>query len=105
VLFPCQLDNEVEDCFRNKVGVNSTSITVKEKEVLDEDLDNTELGSFFVEHDPSNEVLPAKVMKIQNKGKARSVPTGKDLEKLEGIWRKVLLSLCQTLTTHLGIAT
>ena len=82
--------NEVEDCFRDKVGVNSTSITVK-GEVSDEELDNTELGSFFVEHDPSNEVLPPEVLKTQNKGKVRSLPTGKDLGKLEGIWKRYFL--------------
>ncbi|KAJ8421849.1 hypothetical protein Cgig2_014899 [Carnegiea gigantea] len=96
--------DEVEDCFRDNVGVNSTSITVKEKEASDEEPDNTELGSFFAEDDPSNEVLPPEVLKIQNKGKARRVPTGKDLEKLEGIWKKgdpqkipkaVLHQLCQ----------
>lgn len=96
--------DEVDDCFRDSVGVNSTSITVKEKEASDEEPDNTELGSFFAEDDPSNEVLPPEVLKIQNKGKARRVPTGKDLEKLEGIWKKgdpqkipkaVLHQLCQ----------
>lgn len=57
-----------------------------------------------MEDDPSNEVLPPEVLKIQNKGKARRVPTGKDLEKLEGIWKKgdpqkipkaILHQLCQ----------
>jgi len=63
----------------------------KEKEVLDVHLDNTELSSFFVEHDPSIEVLPPEVLKTQNKGKVRSLATGKDLGKLEGIWKRYFL--------------
>ncbi|KAK7292527.1 hypothetical protein RIF29_08309 [Crotalaria pallida] len=62
-----------------------------------------ELGDFFLEDVPSNEMLPPDILQVQKQEKIRR-PCEKNLDKLEGIWKKgdprkipkaVLHQLCQ----------
>ncbi|XP_075476318.1 DExH-box ATP-dependent RNA helicase DExH7, chloroplastic isoform X3 [Primulina tabacum] len=65
---------------------------------------DVELGNFFLEEDACEEVLPTEVLKLQKKEKLKELCSGKNLEKMEGIWKKgdlpkipkaVLHQLCQ----------
>lgn len=52
-----------------------------------------ELGNFFLEDDASEEVLLTEVSKLQKKEKLKELCSGKNLEKMEGIWKKVICHL------------
>ncbi|KAA8545478.1 hypothetical protein F0562_020262 [Nyssa sinensis] len=69
-----------------------------------EESEDVELGDFFLEDASSGEVLPPEVVKLQKKEKMKELSSGRNLEKLEGIWKKgdprkipkaVLQQLCQ----------
>ncbi|GMP39365.1 hypothetical protein CsSME_00010233 [Camellia sinensis var. sinensis] len=71
---------------------------------LEEESRDVELGSFFLEDVLPGDVLPPEVVELQKKEKMRELASGKNLEKLEGIWKKgdpqripkaVLQQLCQ----------
>ncbi|CAL5379859.1 unnamed protein product [Camellia sinensis] len=71
---------------------------------LEEESGDVELGSFFLEDVLPGDVLPPEVVELQKKEKMRELASGKNLEKLEGIWKKgdpqripkaVLQQLCQ----------
>ncbi|KAL7205791.1 hypothetical protein ACSBR2_018665 [Camellia fascicularis] len=73
-------------------------------QALEEESGDVELGSFFLEDVSPGDVLPPEVVEIQKKEKMRELASGKNLEKLEGIWKKgdpqripkaVLQQLCQ----------
>lgn len=85
---------EMEHCFSDDLAVHS--IPVNDATASQEELDDTELGSFFMEDDSNNAALPPEVLTVQSKARSRDLPTSKDLEKLEGIWKKVLCNLHYT---------
>ncbi|CAL5346748.1 unnamed protein product [Camellia sinensis] len=73
-------------------------------EALEEESGDVELGSFFLGDVLQGDVLPPEVVEIRKKEKMRELASGKNLEKLEGIWKKgdpqripkaVLQQLCQ----------
>lgn len=53
-----------------------------------EDSGDVELGGFFLEE--AAEVLPPEVLEMQKKKKMRELFSEKNLEKLDGIWKKVI---------------
>lgn len=58
--------------------------------VIEDDAGDVELGGLFFEDAASNEALPPEVLELQKKEKMRELSSGKNLEKLDGIWKKVL---------------
>ncbi|CAL1385571.1 unnamed protein product [Linum trigynum] len=75
-----------------------------EKDVLGTDSEEVELGGFFLEDSAPNELIAAEVLEFQKKERIKELWSGKNLEKLEGIWKKgdpqkipkaVLHQLCQ----------
>ncbi|XP_021743071.1 DExH-box ATP-dependent RNA helicase DExH7, chloroplastic [Chenopodium quinoa] len=92
----------MENCSRDEATVQN--IPFNEVEPLQEESEDIELCNIFMEGDSSNAALTAEVVMKQNKARTRGLPTSKDLEKLEGIWKKgdppripkaVLHQLCQ----------
>ncbi|KAL2904576.1 DExH-box ATP-dependent RNA helicase DExH7 chloroplastic [Bienertia sinuspersici] len=75
---------EMENVFRDEV--TGQSMTVNDVVTSQEGLDDIEIGNFFLEDGSNNAALPPVM--IQTKARARGLPTNKDLEKLEGIWKK-----------------
>ncbi|KAJ1400427.1 P-loop containing nucleoside triphosphate hydrolase [Sesbania bispinosa] len=68
------------------------------------DVGDVELGGFFLEDVPSNEILPPDILKLQKQEKIKRLSEKKNLDKLDGIWKKgdpqkspkaVLHQLCQ----------
>ncbi|XP_028762862.1 DExH-box ATP-dependent RNA helicase DExH7, chloroplastic isoform X3 [Neltuma alba] len=77
---------------------------VVRKDSAEEEADDVELGGFFLEDAPSNEMLPSDILEIQKKEKIKKLCEKKNLEKLDGIWKMgdppkipkaVLHQLCQ----------
>lgn len=83
--------SETEFLNSNELSMKSisSSVPVEERLAAQEESVDVELSSFF-EDAPSSEVLPPEVLKLQNKEKMKELSSGKNLEKLEGIWRKVI---------------
>ncbi|KAJ8755628.1 hypothetical protein K2173_022223 [Erythroxylum novogranatense] len=82
---------------------NPSNMPVEEKVVLEKELADMELGDFFLE-DRSKETLPVELLDLQRKEKMKELSGGKNLDKLDGIWKKgdpqripkaVLQQLCQ----------
>ncbi|KAK9676403.1 hypothetical protein RND81_11G074700 [Saponaria officinalis] len=87
-----------------EVTEKSADIPVSGVAATEEELSDTELGSFFMEDDSSNAVRPPEVSKVQKKLRGRGRPSKTDLVKLEGIWKEgdpqkipkaILHQLCQ----------
>ncbi|KAF3452627.1 hypothetical protein FNV43_RR03060 [Rhamnella rubrinervis] len=70
-----------------QVKCTPLDVSIQEK-IAEEDAEDVELGNFFLEDETSNEGLPPEVCNLQRKEKMRAVFSEKNLEKLEGIWRK-----------------
>ncbi|KAJ9687568.1 hypothetical protein PVL29_016165 [Vitis rotundifolia] len=99
-------DGSIKECFSStELSMNSvsSSVPLEERIAAQDDSGDVELCNFF-EDAPSSEVLPHEVLKLQNKEKMKELSSGKNLEKLEGIWKKgdpqkipkaVLHQLCQ----------
>ncbi|CAK9165421.1 unnamed protein product [Ilex paraguariensis] len=75
-----------------------------DKSAVEEESGDIELGNFFSEDALSSEILPPGAGKLLKKEKTRDLSSGKNLEKLDGIWKKgdpqkipkaVLHQLCQ----------
>ncbi|KAJ4833074.1 hypothetical protein Tsubulata_001048 [Turnera subulata] len=80
------------------------STPVQQKISQEDDEADVEVGDFFSENAESTEVLHPHLLELQKKEKLRELCSGKNLEKLEGIWKKgdplkipkaVLHQLCQ----------
>ncbi|KAM7478823.1 hypothetical protein LguiA_027036 [Lonicera macranthoides] len=98
--------NVTENCSLKELSTEDISSTVPSNDAtaLEEESGDVELGNFFLEDASSAEVLPPEVVKLQKKEKMRELLSGKNLEKLEGFWKKgdpqkipkaVLHQLCQ----------
>lgn len=68
-----------------RIPVNDVTLTP-----LQEEPEDPELANLFMEGNSDNAALSPEVRMTQYKTKTRGLPTSKDLEKLEGIWKKVL---------------
>lgn len=67
---------------------DSVSVSIPEKTESEGESEDVELGSFLFEEASAAE-LPAEVLERQKKEKLRELLSEKNLEKLEGIWKKV----------------
>lgn len=77
----------VDKSFRSK-GFSEDSLS-HDKGALEDESGDVELGNFLFEDALPNEVIPSEVVKLQKKEKLKELSSGKNLEKLEGIWKKV----------------
>ncbi|XP_076947486.1 DExH-box ATP-dependent RNA helicase DExH7, chloroplastic isoform X2 [Bidens hawaiensis] len=93
-------DNEkvTDNCSTDEVSLSVLS------QDADEDSGDIELGDMFLEDSSSGQVLPPEIMEMQKKEKMKELTSEKNLEKLEGIWKKgeplkipkaILQLLCQ----------
>lgn len=73
-----------------------SGVSVQEK-AEDNESGDVELGGFFSEDAPSSESLPTEIMKLQKKEKMRTLCSDKNIEKLDGIWKKVMCEIQQFL--------
>ncbi|KAL6515211.1 hypothetical protein OROHE_018843 [Orobanche hederae] len=83
----------------------SLSIPVQNGDALEMESVDVELGDFFVEDDvTSNQNLPPEILELQKKDKIKELHSGKNIEKMEGVWKKgdpkkipkaILHQLCQ----------
>lgn len=81
--------NDMEHCSSIQLPINSTQdLPVQEKIVAEEETTDIEIGNFFLEDGPSNEFLTPAILELQKKEKLRDMLSEKNLEKLDGIWKK-----------------
>ncbi|XP_071736859.1 DExH-box ATP-dependent RNA helicase DExH7, chloroplastic [Rutidosis leptorrhynchoides] len=82
----------------------SLSVLGKDETVTDEDSGDIELGDMFLEDSSSGLDLHSEIVEMQKKEKMKELTSEKNLEKLEGIWKKgdqlkipkaILHQLCQ----------
>ncbi|KAK2966090.1 hypothetical protein RJ640_025586 [Escallonia rubra] len=102
-----QVDRDIiERCSPKEMSTEDIALSVPVQDVnpLEQESGDVELGDFFLESASSDGLLPPEAVKIQKKEKIGKLSTAKNLEKLEGIWRKgdpqkipkaVLHQLCQ----------
>ncbi|KAJ4717401.1 putative ATP-dependent RNA helicase [Melia azedarach] len=93
-----------ESCGSKEFAHQPIPSAVPIPEKTEDESDDVELGGFFLEDAPSCEVLPPEILELQKQEKMRELCSAKNLEKLEGIWKKgepqkipkaVLHQLCQ----------
>lgn len=83
--------NDVDFCGSKENSIKSSpSSPIQEKPAAEEESDDVELGGFFSEDAASNDVLLPEVLKLQKQEKMRKLYNEKNLEKLDGIWKKVI---------------
>ncbi|XP_023740129.1 DExH-box ATP-dependent RNA helicase DExH7, chloroplastic isoform X2 [Lactuca sativa] len=94
-----------ESCLED-VSTKGISVNVPSHDgaVVDDDSGDIELGDMFLEDSSSGQVLDARIAELQKKEKMKELTSEKNLEKLEGIWKKgdplkipkaILHQLCQ----------
>ncbi|KAJ6711302.1 hypothetical protein OIU79_007701 [Salix purpurea] len=73
-------------------------------EIVSEESEDVEIGTFFMDDASSNDVLSPEILELQKREKKRELCSEKNLEKLDGIWKKgdpqkipkaILHQLCQ----------
>lgn len=69
------------------------SVPSKDGNDADEDSGDIELGDMFLEDSSSGLVLHPEIVEMQKKEKMKELTSEKNLEKLEGIWKKVNIAL------------
>ncbi|KAL8151665.1 hypothetical protein V2J09_021473 [Rumex salicifolius] len=69
------------------ISDDSLVFPVMDKTTTEEQSEDVELGSFFLEVESSGDVLPPEVLKMQKKEKSKII-SRKALETLEGVWKK-----------------
>lgn len=67
---------------------NAPSVDVK---ALEGESGDVELSNFFSEDAEKDEALPSSVLELQRRERMNELLSGKNLEKLEGIWKKVIV--------------
>ncbi|XP_004300262.1 PREDICTED: ATP-dependent RNA helicase DHX36 [Fragaria vesca subsp. vesca] len=82
--------NDMEPCSSVQLPINSTpsDLPVQEKIAAEEETTDMEIGNFFLEDAPSNDFLTPTILELQKKEKLREMLSEKNLEKLDGIWKK-----------------
>ncbi|KAL3843675.1 hypothetical protein ACJIZ3_001078 [Penstemon smallii] len=84
----------------------SVSVSAQVRDAKEDESGDLDIGDFFMEDGTSEQVLPAAILELQKKEKIKELCSGKNLEKMEGIWKKgdpqkipkaVLQQLCQRL--------
>ena len=61
-------------------------------EIVSEESEDVEIGNFFIDEASSNDILSSEIVELQKREKKRELCSEKNLEKLDGIWKKVLTS-------------
>lgn len=82
----------------HSTGTAPVSFYLQSRDALDRESDDAELGDFFLEDSPSDQVLPPEVLEIQKEEIMRELCNEKNLAKLEGIWKKVISSTMKLIT-------
>ncbi|KAL7119617.1 hypothetical protein ACP275_02G073900 [Erythranthe tilingii] len=102
-----EVDQERVDSSRSHecpTDSTSVSISAQHEDASERESGDVELGDFFLEEDTSGSVLPTEVLELQKREKMKELCSEKNLEKMEGIWKKgdpkkipkaVLHQLCQ----------
>ncbi|XP_057764372.1 DExH-box ATP-dependent RNA helicase DExH7, chloroplastic-like isoform X1 [Salvia miltiorrhiza] len=99
-----QMGLDSSNLHEHSSGTASVSINMQSGDALDEKSDDVELGDFFLEDGSLDQVLPHEILEEQKREKMRELCSEKNLEKMEGIWKKgdpkripkaVLHQLCQ----------
>lgn len=70
----------------------SLSIRMQNEDASEESGD-VELGGFFLEDDTASHALTPEVLELQKREKMIELCSEKNLDKLEGIWKKVISTL------------
>ncbi|XP_042022012.1 DExH-box ATP-dependent RNA helicase DExH7, chloroplastic-like isoform X2 [Salvia splendens] len=92
------------DLHENSSDIAPVSISMQNGDTLYEKPDDVELGDFFSEDISLDQVVPRVVLEDQKRERMRELCSEKNLEKMEGIWKKgdpkripkaVLHQLCQ----------
>lgn len=92
---PCNAEDVAESSAVQSVDKSNRSKGFTEdsfshdKGALEDESGDVELGNFLFEDASPNDVVPSEVVKLQKKEKLKELSSGKNLEKLEGIWKKV----------------
>lgn len=75
-------------------GLSTKSITnfipSQEKGDSENMLEDLEIGDFFLEDSSINDAVASEVLKLQKQEKMKELYSEKILEKLDGIWKKVI---------------
>ncbi|CAN1828931.1 DExH-box ATP-dependent RNA helicase DExH7, chloroplastic [Linum perenne] len=83
--------------------LSSNALDTK-KDDLGNESEEVDIGDFFLEDSTSKELMAAEVLELQKNEKMKELCSGKNVEKLDGIWKKgdprkipkaVLHQLCQ----------
>lgn len=81
------------DSHEYSTGAAPVSICSQSGDAPDRESDGAELGDFFLEDSPSDQVIPPEVLEMQKKETMRKLSSEENLAKLEGIWKKVISSM------------
>ncbi|TXG53796.1 hypothetical protein EZV62_019052 [Acer yangbiense] len=96
-------DNSVS-CSSEVFSPDPVPFCIPAQEKTVDESEDVELGDFFVEDAPSSDTLHPEILKLKQKEKMKELCSEKNLEKLDGIWKKgepqkipkaVLHQLCQ----------
>ncbi|WVZ12136.1 hypothetical protein V8G54_016666 [Vigna mungo] len=71
---------------------SGSPVVLAEKNSAQGESGDVELGGFFLEDDSSSEILPLDILNVHKQEKIRRL-SEKNLDKLEGIWKKVIFVL------------
>lgn len=91
-------ENPVESCRFEKVQPKALPLSSSGQEsvVLDDILDDMELGDLFLEDVPPYVPSPHELLELQKKEIMRELCNEKNLGKLKSIWKKVTLHLTRS---------
>lgn len=88
-----QVGLDTSDSHGCSSGTAPVSVDMQSGDTLDGKPEDMELGDLFLEESSLDQVLPSEVLEVQKKEKFRELCSEKNLEKMEGIWKKVLCSI------------
>lgn len=83
-------DARQHDVKENPANSDMSSAQAVRKDSVEEEADDVELGGFFLEDAPSNEMLSSDILEMQKQEQIIKL-CEKNLEKLDGIWKMVSL--------------
>lgn len=75
---------------------DSVSVSIPDKTESEGEPEDVELGNFLFEEASAAE-LPTEILELKKKEKLRELLSEKNLEKLEGVWKKVNTAECDEL--------
>ncbi|KAL5787272.1 hypothetical protein ACOSP7_004221 [Xanthoceras sorbifolium] len=97
-------EDNSRSCSSEVVSLNPVPSSIFAQEKTVDESEDVELGGFFLEDAASSDTLPPEILKLQQREKMKELCSDKNLEKLDGIWKKgepqkipkaVLHQLCQ----------